>query len=391
MTWRGKTDKLPLTVFLEVWHKDMRTIIAHVDGRGWCAWRLADDVLWDLKQGSHVAIPKPFWLTGYCCWHDSPRQCLQEALGVSASQCFMSRTDARILQYHDKPYMRHLTNEEMAERFNDVISIPMTLTSDGKVGIVSPESSGPEIFAPEVEKITDVFEECRYRYGGDYHPPEDQIRRPGQVPIPSNISESASSSMQELDRILQTSPTKAVLAKFGDSRYMRPMYESGKLRMTPASFYDAEQNAARQDDERRIELNIYQGDRKVLRHWDYWTFCMSRCTQDPKILFRLFQDFDADSCVLIRDEAWFFHHLHQLCRLLIPHTTTSLRPVQYIDPLLDNIDSTQIPTSKHLRFMYQHEVRMVAVPKRNRMRTEKLRPVDLCLGPMHEHATYIGP
>ena len=99
---------------------------------------------------------------------------------------------------------------------------------------------------------------------------------------------------------------------------------------------------------------------------DYYVFCCSH-TFD----FRLFGDFDADSCLVIDDSQRFAKELETELAELVDIEGMGYGPVQYIDPvrgahLYFREERPIVQMSKHLRYFYQNEYRLVWVfdPKR---------------------------
>lgn len=176
---------------------------------------------------------------------------------------------------------------------------------------------------------------------------------------------------------------------------MRALHEHGEMILKPASEYDKSEmdgDLARQDNERRLETNVYKSTKKVFQCGDYWMYSVSECTGDPIILNRLFGDFNATACVVIDNVPAFFDRLNHLVRFIFPNTCRKWGHVSYVDPLLAELsedDLPNLPMIKHFRFMYQHEFRYVAVPN-NEVR-ERLEPKKLRLGSLRDIATYIGP
>ena len=59
----------------------------------------------------------------------------------------------------------------------------------------------------------------------------------------------------------------------------------GDIRMTAATQYSGmDGDNARQDNERKIMLNPFQGKRTVVECGDYWMFCVAKCTDDHPLL-----------------------------------------------------------------------------------------------------------
>ena len=340
-----------------------------------------------MLKGESLRIPQNAWVMGGI-WLDTPLMCLHKVFGRDLSQVAMSRTDWRIVQYHERPYLRHLTDGEIAQRFADVMGLPETLVHDNNtIGLVSAAAAKGGGFSVEWGLLSDVFEECRFRYHGNSYPPGHWQTQDSMAMVrPLNADRLRAA--QTLSRRLHEIGTKRAVVKFGKAKHMRRLFEGGYVRMTAASRYsNMGGDNARQDNERKITLNTVQGKKTVVKCSDYWMFCVAKCTDDHPLLMRLFHDFDADACVAIQDFKEFFVRLQNLCRHMIPNTKAMFGSVRYVDPVLDAVVPSDLPMTKHFRFMYQKEVRMACVPVN--AKPSALKPIDLRIGSMKDYATYI--
>jgi hypothetical protein len=185
-----------------------------------------------------------------------------------------------------------------------------------------------------------------------------------------------------------------MLFKFGDARWNKELYVSGRLRMFPASGYqDSSLGHARHDDELGIEWYDNTGMLWDVKTDDYYCSCFS-CTY----YYRLYEDFPAEagqpsSCVAISDPAEFSKRVfnaverhnaeHPDCKM------ASLRecPVIYVDPfsLERPKKAEEVYFYKHFRHAYQTEYRYVLQPAR----TGKLDKFFLELGSLADIAELI--
>jgi hypothetical protein len=90
---------------------------------------------------------------------------------------------------------------------------------------------------------------------------------------------------------------------------------------------------------------------------DYWLYCLS-----SSLLPRLFIDYDADACVVIRDRARFTRMLQKASLQKLSGTAMSYSAVEYIDPLLPRSLTVPVAFSKHFRYSYQNEHRFCWFP-----------------------------
>ena len=187
-----------------------------------------------------------------------------------------------------------------------------------------------------------------------------------------------------------------VFIKFGKAQHMTSLFERGALRVQSGSYYATpDHNGAIQDDEMslplalaltredviKIVLNPQDVPKDLINHrmnltynagTDFWLYCVSTSVEP-----RLFVDFNADSCVIIKDRERFQRLLTQQSAAHFPDTGHRHGKAVYIDPLLPTHPSIDVPMSKHFGYSYQDEYRFVWRPKSPR---SNLTYVDLELG-----------
>jgi hypothetical protein len=290
----------------------------------------------------------------------------------------MARGDVWRLQYRRDRYALHLSHAELAQRFNDLLLNLLTVTPNG-IGFRSGEISLDEISNEStiwMEKITHVFEEFKLRYGP--YPAGLQ----GTVPPVSKIPEFASELARKAARRLEAlgADPSDVFIKFGKRKYMEMLCGRGTLRIQPATYFAATgHNEAVKDDELTIEASLdlsreevialvsnpqevaalprQRVDVKLQLESDYWLYCLS-----SSLVPRLFIDYVADACVVIRDRSRFTSMLQKASLQKLSGTTMSYSVVEYIDPLLPRSLTVPVAFSKHLRYAYQNEHRFCWFP-----------------------------
>lgn len=196
------------------------------------------------------------------------------------------------------------------------------------------------------------------------------------------------------------------LFKYGKKKYLKSMYESGIIRIMPATFYkDASLNSAIHDDERLLsvyfhpdKINISHQSKKTGEinkinpignvtatyelKTNYYVYCMAYLYD-----FRLFDDFEADSCIVVNDIQGFLTKVDRAFNQAASGLDGFVSTVNYIDPLNPpKEDEFSLFFSKHFKYSYQKETRMVWIPKSD---TELLNPIYLDIGPMHNYADFI--
>jgi hypothetical protein len=187
-----------------------------------------------------------------------------------------------------------------------------------------------------------------------------------------------------------------VFIKFGKAEHMRPLVERGALRVQSASYYATpSHNGAIKDDELSLPLSLALSRDDIIKvvlnpqdvpdgpieqrldvtynaGTDYWLYCVSSAVEP-----RLFVDFQADSCVIIKDRERFQRLLTSLSAAKFPNTGHRHGKAVYIDPLRPLTVKIDVPMSKHFRYEYQCEYRFVWRPVKP---MTNLSYVDLELG-----------
>lgn len=168
------------------------------------------------------------------------------------------------------------------------------------------------------------------------------------------------------------------IVKFALRPYVEEMLARGRFRIAPAhSYNDSSLNSAARDDELLTEHLTPNGTRLYVKldgefqeihgivgplHYkrrcdNYYVFCAAHRFEP-----RLFDDFDADACLVVRDCEEFARRLMHGVAHVAGMARCACGNVQYIDPFdqLTSSDSSQfVEMSKNFRFEYQAEWRMV--------------------------------
>jgi hypothetical protein len=291
----------------------------------------------------------------------------------------MARNDVWRLQYRSDRYAYHLSHTELTQRFCDLVLNLLTVTPNG-IGFRSSKISPDEISNEStiwLEKTTHVLEEFALRHGP--YPAGLQGAAPYVSKIPDFASELARKAARRLEA-LGADPSD-VFIKFGKRKYMEMLHSCGALRIQPATYFAATvHNEAVNDDELTIEASLdlsredlialvsnpqevptdlphQRVDVRLQLESDYWLYCLS-----SSLVSRLFIDYDADACVVIRDRARFTSMLQKASLQKLSDTTMSYSAVEYIDPLLPRSLTVPVAFSKHLRYAYQNEHRFCWFP-----------------------------
>ena len=324
-----------------------------------------------------------------------------------------------VQEYGTNRYCRFESRQELNQRWQDIQVNTQVLKPSGKTGLTN--------------------EEIWYRLG--QHVIVEMLLR-GEPPKDKNLDPRVTVAQPFFDgelcrkaaSIVSARGTENdVLIKYGKTQYMKDLYEKGLVYMNVASNYDQpSHNLAVRDDERefvfkgafgpadRLERhynsdnvpgNIEQlfedglanfspifecpslepnecVDETIRMQTNYWAFCMSDVLDQ-----RLFADFEADSCVIMKRTP-FIERLLSAVRLQLPNVTWRYGSVDYVDPLgafpasgrLPIKPSMPVHMTKLFRYAYQREVRFVCLPERLR---EDLCPRPVVIGPISDIAEFV--
>ena len=172
-----------------------------------------------------------------------------------------------------------------------------------------------------------------------------------------------------------------ILFRFGESQFMKPFVEKGEIRISHASSYkDGPVSDPRTDDELKIHRYLPGHHTKVATKegkkipiigdlhetysipMDYYTLCMST-DFEPYI----FEEFDYDSCVIIKNPDQFAIRLEASTKSLLPNWYFHHNPVEYFDPYEPYKNQCLDPVMcKDFSFAYQMEYRAIWHPPDNK-------------------------
>ena len=196
--------------------------------------------------------------------------------------------------------------------------------------------------------------------------------------------------------------------KFTKSQYAKEFVFRGKLRIAPASYYaDPTLNQAIRDDELsvtayfprdEVKIEILDGKtgvskgkitpttdlkRCVRSSTDYYVWCVARSLD-----LRLFDDFESDACVIIKDKQRFLDLLKRKMGVHLVNWCFWNSAVNYFDPYLIGLKQDIDPYfSKHFRYWYQREHRFLWLPPETQ--STPLCPIDIELGSLEDIVDYV--
>lgn len=296
------------------------------------------------------------------------------------------------MQYRQRRYCAHLTRDELNKRIRDIMLNMLRLTGDAKVGLMPVDPAG----VMWMEKWTHVLEEMVIRYGPFPSGFESDVLH--SEPFPDFVSELAGKAARRMTS-LKLRPGR-IQIKLGKRDFMRALYHEGRLRIQPASFFQApDHNGAIRDDELTIGISANLNrdavikfvsnpqdvpdeipDQRLdlgLRHKsDFWLYCVTKSVEP-----RLFVDFEADACVIIRNPQAFQRRLFDAAASAMPEVNAHSGDAVYFDPLLPPKGIPFIPLTKPFGYAYQQEFRYYWQPI---TAAAKLEHIDLSLGSLSD-------
>jgi len=286
--------------------------------------------------------------------------------------------------YKRKRYLADLLDTGLEIRLENILSNLLDFSKDGKP------------FFDQTLKMKGLIERC-------IHVDEEMNQR--------GISKS-SSIIKNTDKYLskyrnienaikawgnRKLPEGQYLVKFSKKEHLYQMKNNGNIRINPASCYkDSSLNKAVQDDElsqttmfpkgtklKRQNLNGEYEEIKGIQNlsWtnkystDFYVYCMSTIYQN-----RLFDDFNADACLLIYNEKMFLDKLLKTLKKYYTEWQFKSGNIKYYDPFFPKLP-LDIPFNKHFRYWYQSEYRIAFKPKNP---VDKLKCIDLEIGSLND-------
>lgn len=296
---------------------------------------------------------------------------------------------------HDR-YLMALTQLELNRRFRDLVRNLLILTPDAKIGLPPMNPAALEWWV----LMTHVIEEFQLTYGPYPAGFTGEVHREEKFPdLAGALAKKAASALAA--RGLKS---REVFLKYGSAEYMTALFEEGRLRVWEASYYHKpDHNGAVRDDELALEVSLYltrdsirklvlnpqdvpadfngkRIDIRISRPNDYWLYCLSSSVES-----RLFVDFNAEACVIIRDRDEFRRRLLAAGATAFPGARGRDGSAVYVDPLRPRTARIDVPLSKHFKYGYQTEHRFVWEPPTNGAIACK----DLVLGSLKDIAELV--
>lgn len=298
--------------------------------------------------------------------------------------------------YLARPYLMGAPDHRVAERFHHIFMNVMEVGPDGRLQPVSLYET-----TEFIEVFTHLLEEYGTRTGGQ--PPNELISSARQ-PIARYFENGPPIAVRMFKNY--KIPESPILVKYGQRRFLEPMLERGEIRLANAASYNDEKLLASvRDDEtsRTFFLPTYDdrlagrysivhrgqtirfGDDDIILPFifnDYYLF--SLCEH---IHYRMPTDFESDAALIIRNPELFKQRLISTLLSQHPEWTPLEGPVTYYDPYRDYSKFSVPQMAKHFGYAYQKEFRIAFQPPAGT--TEKLAPIFLSIGSMHDYADLV--
>jgi hypothetical protein len=299
--------------------------------------------------------------------------------------------------YRASRYASHLGRPELNKRIRDIVLNMLRVTPDAKIGVFPVEDQTGVWW----EKWTHVLEEMTLRYGPFPAGFDRDVLH--TEPFPNFASELAAKAARKMTA-LGLRPG-SVLIRLGKREHMEQLIERGGLRLQPASFYSRpELNGAIRDDEMSLPMSLTLTREQLLElvsnpqdvpadapeqridiefatGADFWLYCLSRSIEP-----RLFVDFNAEACVVIRNPTAFADRLRRGARQATGGAVARDGRANYVDPLLPKSPKIFIPFSKPFGYTYQDEYRFCWTPK---TAVPKVEPLHIEIGSIADIAELV--
>jgi hypothetical protein len=300
-------------------------------------------------------------------------------------------------QYDQRRYARHLSQPELNRRIRDLFLNLLRVNPEAKID-AGPITSESAIW---MEKWTHVLEEMQLRYGP--YPAGFTREILHLEPFPNFASDLAEKAAKRISSIGLKHGD--VFIKFGKREHMEGLRELGALRIQPATYFaKTDHNSAIRDDELTVNFSLVLTRNDIVKlvqnpqdvpadapeqridatfksPTDYWLYCITNSVEP-----RLFVDFNADSCLIIRDRSRFSQMMREASAPQLIGTTIHDGPAAYVDPLLPTTAKIFVPFVKHFGYTYQDEYRFCWLPP---TAVKELAHIDIQIGSLKEFSDLI--
>lgn len=320
--------------------------------------------------------------------------------GKARAKMQLSRNEYWRLKYRNNRYMQYIDLDSLYKRRDQVFGNIIGLNEDGKLYPVIVKNR--DLMEYWSELSAQVLEELELR----------GLNPLGKPTFGNKIRTDDDNSV-DLDFVCDPKVAKElkkyengkVLIKYSKAEFLKEMLEKGRFRIAPASLYmDSSLNSAQKDDELRLELELHPlrpdinaflkkhipktsihpvgNIRYTLKSkTNYYVFCLSSSSD-----IRLFGDFKADGCLVIKHPEDFIRAIIDAFKKQNKGWRGFGTPVYYIDPLNPSDLNIDIFFTKHFRYWYQQEYRVIWLSSDL---VNELEPVYIEIGPLHDYCELI--
>lgn len=304
---------------------------------------------------------------------------------------FVPRHELWRRQYREKPYMGHLSSLELEERVKDILNLLMILSPEGKAGVGAGKEFNKEMWI----KFTHTLTEMEGRYG-----PFPNGFRNGFIKEANIIKPTfPSPPKSKLAMDLAGGITPGRIYKSSKKEYIHEMFHKGRFRIAPASYYsDPSLNNAIRDDELVFRGSVFSGlkafmkdgiitppygriEYSVKARTNFYVACFA-----SNYTYREFSDFEADSCLIIKNPRAFTDRLIRAGTQALSGYEGFAGSIKYLDPLLCDPGKIDVNFAKHFKYAYQNEYRMIWAPREP---LADLQPIYIEIGPLDDIAEII--
>lgn len=324
-------------------------------------------------------------------WFQDRRQEIEAEAGRNGGK--VRRQDLWRRNYFKLPYMARMTPEQFFNRVCDLVHNQVELDEQGRISLAPMMHNDAWI----MQRWAHVMEEASARGGF--------------------LDEMIASSMEPLKKYFENGQPRGVklfeglngkhgqaLVKYSRREFIERMHRLGEIRIAPAStFSDGSLLSAQRDFEvlrefiiptaemyikgfRHAEIegvtyDISSSDVEIVEEMkDYFVYCLCR-----EVDRRLPTDFKADAALVIHDRRAFQLRFFDALRERLRGWDMQNGEVTYFDPYTDYRRNKVLEITKHFRFHYQKEFRLLARPKRKL--THDLEPFFITLGSLEGFST----
>lgn len=302
----------------------------------------------------------------------------------------MTRQEYVQNEYRKNRYMKDLDDDTFMCRFNDVLQNLLIIDDNGKISIPSLKKNSTIFW---VNHWMHVLAEEEIRFTG--------LTNLDRIFLAKTRDFLYTINLDKLKTIRYKIEKNVWLYKFSKRKYLEQIVSTGKIIIKPASYYsDSSLNKAIKDNELMreyyvkndlpnvsVEIDKRYETHKIINdkynktmNTDYYVYCLDQLF-DP----RMFCDFDADACLIIKQPKLFLRKLYDNLFREDKYKCYSGK-IKYYDPLLDNPLKGLIPFTKYFGYTYQNEYRAVFLPEKN---IDKLPWREIFLGNISDYVEIV--